>query len=130
MPSAYFDGRYPIGTEPDRIGVSADGLSHLPSFDVRFGRRPCATGAHAPGGAAMTALAITSAKGATMAGEPIIHRYPKPEQGAFVNAYLVETESSVVAIDSLLAVSETRAMRAGLERLGKPLRAVLLTHSH
>jgi glyoxylase-like metal-dependent hydrolase (beta-lactamase superfamily II) len=30
----------------------------------------------------------------------------------------------------LLTVSESRAMRAGLERLGKPLRAVLLTHSH
>jgi glyoxylase-like metal-dependent hydrolase (beta-lactamase superfamily II) len=65
-----------------------------------------------------------------MAGEPRIHRYPREQEGAFVNAYLVETESSVVAIDSLLTVSESRAMRAGLDQLGKPLRAVLLTHSH
>jgi glyoxylase-like metal-dependent hydrolase (beta-lactamase superfamily II) len=65
-----------------------------------------------------------------MPSEPIIHRYPEKREGAFVNAYLVETESGVVAIDSLLTVSESRAMRAGLERLGKPLRAVLLTHSH
>jgi glyoxylase-like metal-dependent hydrolase (beta-lactamase superfamily II) len=65
-----------------------------------------------------------------MAGEPIIHRYPQNPEGAFVNAYLVETDSSVVAIDSLLAVSEARAMRAGVEGLGKPLAAVLLTHSH
>jgi glyoxylase-like metal-dependent hydrolase (beta-lactamase superfamily II) len=65
-----------------------------------------------------------------MASEPRIHRYPREHEGAFVNAYLVETESSVVAIDSLLTVSESRAMRAGLEELGRPLRAVLLTHSH
>jgi glyoxylase-like metal-dependent hydrolase (beta-lactamase superfamily II) len=59
-----------------------------------------------------------------------IHRYPAQPEGAFVNAYLVETDQSVVAVDSLLTVSESRAMRAGIERLGKPLRAVLLTHSH
>jgi glyoxylase-like metal-dependent hydrolase (beta-lactamase superfamily II) len=73
---------------------------------------------------------IRSAKGATMAGEPTIHRYPEKHEGAFVNAYLVETDSSVVAIDSLLTVSESRALRAALEELGKPLAAVLLTHSH
>jgi glyoxylase-like metal-dependent hydrolase (beta-lactamase superfamily II) len=61
---------------------------------------------------------------------PTIHRYPAQHEGAFMNAYLVETDNGVVAIDALLTVSESRAMRAGLERLGKPLRAVLLTHSH
>jgi glyoxylase-like metal-dependent hydrolase (beta-lactamase superfamily II) len=65
-----------------------------------------------------------------MGSEPMIHRYPRRHEGAFVNAYLVETDSSVVAIDSLLNVSESRAMREGVEALGKPLRAVLLTHSH
>ena len=60
---------------------------------------------------------------------PVIHRFP-PEEGAFVNAYLVETSSSLVAIDSLLTVSESRALRARVEQLGKPLAAVLLTHSH
>ena len=65
-----------------------------------------------------------------MADEPTIHRYPRQQEGAFVNAYLVETDSGVVAIDSLLTVSDSREMRAGLEELGKPLRAVLLTHSH
>ena len=65
-----------------------------------------------------------------MASAPTIHRYPEKHEGAFVNAYLVETDAGVVAIDSLLTVSESRAMRAGLQRLGKPLRAVLLTQSH
>jgi glyoxylase-like metal-dependent hydrolase (beta-lactamase superfamily II) len=65
-----------------------------------------------------------------MTGEPTIHRFPREQEGAFVNAYLVETESSVVAVDSLLTVSESRALRAAVESLGKPLQAVLLTHSH
>ena len=65
-----------------------------------------------------------------MPNEPTIHRFPRQHEGAFVNAYLVETNSGVVAIDGLLTVSESSAMRAGLEELGKPLRAVLLTHSH
>src|SRR5215510_7804480 len=50
---------------------------------------------------------------------PKVHRYPVQPEGAFVNAYLVETDHSVVAIDALLTVSESRVMRA-----------VLLTHSH
>ena len=65
-----------------------------------------------------------------MSNEPTIHRFPVSDEGAFVNAYLVETESGVVAADSLLTVSESRALRAGLEALDKPLLAVLLTHSH
>jgi glyoxylase-like metal-dependent hydrolase (beta-lactamase superfamily II) len=65
-----------------------------------------------------------------MSNEPTIHRFPVSDEGAFVNAYLVETESGVVAVDSLLTVSESRALRAGVEALDKPLLAVLLTHSH
>ena len=65
-----------------------------------------------------------------MAGEATIHRYPRQQEGAFVNAYLVETDSSEDAIDSLLSVSDSRALRTALEELAKPLRAVLLTHSH
>jgi glyoxylase-like metal-dependent hydrolase (beta-lactamase superfamily II) len=65
-----------------------------------------------------------------MTREPKIHRFPEKHEGAFVNAYLVETESGLVAIDGLLTVSDSRAMRAGAERLGKPIVAVLLTHSH
>jgi glyoxylase-like metal-dependent hydrolase (beta-lactamase superfamily II) len=65
-----------------------------------------------------------------MEHEPKIHRFPEEHKGAFVNAYLVETESGLVAIDSLLRVSDSRAMRAGVEWIGKPLLAVLLTHSH
>jgi glyoxylase-like metal-dependent hydrolase (beta-lactamase superfamily II) len=61
---------------------------------------------------------------------PTVHRFPVQQEGAFVNAYLVETAAGVVAVDSLLTVSDSRAMRQAMERLGKPLQAVLLTHSH
>jgi glyoxylase-like metal-dependent hydrolase (beta-lactamase superfamily II) len=65
-----------------------------------------------------------------MSGEPTIHRFPVNQEGAFVNAYLVETETGVVAVDGLLTVSAAREMRSALDRLGKPLHAVLVTHSH
>jgi len=61
---------------------------------------------------------------------PTVHRFPAEQEGVFVNAYLVETAAGVVAVDSLLTVSDSTAMRRGLERIGKPLRAVLVTHSH
>jgi glyoxylase-like metal-dependent hydrolase (beta-lactamase superfamily II) len=47
-----------------------------------------------------------------------------------VNAYLVETPGGVVAVDSTLTVSDARAMRRRVDELGKPLRAVLITHAH
>jgi glyoxylase-like metal-dependent hydrolase (beta-lactamase superfamily II) len=65
-----------------------------------------------------------------MTTQPTIHRFPRNQEVAFVNAYLVETASSLIAIDSMLTVSESRAFRGELEQIGKPLRAVLLTHAH
>jgi glyoxylase-like metal-dependent hydrolase (beta-lactamase superfamily II) len=65
-----------------------------------------------------------------MPGDPTVHRFPSEEDGAFVNAYLVETESGVVAVDGLLTVSAANEMRTALDRLRKPLQAVLVTHSH
>jgi glyoxylase-like metal-dependent hydrolase (beta-lactamase superfamily II) len=65
-----------------------------------------------------------------MSAVPTIHRFPVEHEGAFVNAYVVETASGVVAVDGLLQVSAAKEMRAAIERLGKPLLAALLTHSH
>ena len=65
-----------------------------------------------------------------MSPHPTIHRFPAKPEGAFVNAWLVETASGVVAVDGLLQVSAARELRAGIERLGKPLLAALVTHSH
>jgi glyoxylase-like metal-dependent hydrolase (beta-lactamase superfamily II) len=65
-----------------------------------------------------------------MLGKPTIHRFPAQHEGAFVNAYVVEGETGVVVVDGLLTVSAAREMREALDRLGKPLRAALLTQSH
>jgi glyoxylase-like metal-dependent hydrolase (beta-lactamase superfamily II) len=62
--------------------------------------------------------------------QPTVHRFPTRHEGTFVNAYAVETESGIVAVDGLLTLSDSNAMREALERTGKPLRAVLVTHSH
>ena len=52
------------------------------------------------------------------------------EGGIFANAYLIETVNGVVAIDSTLTVNESKALRASLDSLNKPLLAILLTHPH
>ena len=65
-----------------------------------------------------------------MSGEPLIHRFPAKVEGAFVNSYLVETGSGVIAVDGQLTISAAREVRAALDQLGKPLQAVLVTHSH
>jgi glyoxylase-like metal-dependent hydrolase (beta-lactamase superfamily II) len=59
-----------------------------------------------------------------------VHVHQSGEGGIFANAYLVETRNGVVAIDATLSNAESKALRAELEALHKPLLAVLLTHGH
>ena len=63
--------------------------------------------------------------------KPIIHRYEAKISDFFVNAFLVETENGVVAIDATLAITSSRELRNKVDNeIGKPLLAVLLTHGH
>jgi glyoxylase-like metal-dependent hydrolase (beta-lactamase superfamily II) len=61
---------------------------------------------------------------------PVIHQITASPQGLSVNCYLVEGRRSVVAVDSALTVSDSKALRAKLDAIGKPLVAVLITHGH
>jgi glyoxylase-like metal-dependent hydrolase (beta-lactamase superfamily II) len=61
---------------------------------------------------------------------PRVHRYEATLGGFFVNSWLVETATKVVAVDATLAIPSTNELRAQIEALGKPLAAVLLTHGH
>jgi glyoxylase-like metal-dependent hydrolase (beta-lactamase superfamily II) len=61
---------------------------------------------------------------------PKVHAHMSGEMGIFVNAYLVESANGVVVIDSALTVSESKALKAQLDSIKKPLLAVLLTHPH
>jgi glyoxylase-like metal-dependent hydrolase (beta-lactamase superfamily II) len=59
-----------------------------------------------------------------------VHTHACGEGGIFVNAYLVETPNAVVAVDSTLSESESKAFRKEVEAIGKPLVAILVTHPH
>jgi glyoxylase-like metal-dependent hydrolase (beta-lactamase superfamily II) len=59
-----------------------------------------------------------------------VHTHACGEGGIFVNAYLVETRSGVVAVDSTLSETESKNFREELNALRKPLLAVLITHPH
>jgi glyoxylase-like metal-dependent hydrolase (beta-lactamase superfamily II) len=61
---------------------------------------------------------------------PHIEQVASPAEGIFANAYMVETSSGVVLIDTTLRVSDATALKARLDALGKPLLGVLLTHGH
>jgi len=62
---------------------------------------------------------------------PIVHRYEATFLAFYVNAFLVETQSAVVAIDAALAIPDVDNLRAMLkDKIKKPLRAILLTHGH
>jgi glyoxylase-like metal-dependent hydrolase (beta-lactamase superfamily II) len=60
----------------------------------------------------------------------LTHRIESAVGDTPVNAYLVEGERHLVAIDGTLTVSGGRAVRARVEEIGKPLAALLLTHAH
>lgn len=59
-----------------------------------------------------------------------VHIYSAGEAGLLVNAYLVETDRGVVAVDGTLTASDSRALRSRIDSLGKPLLGVLVTHAH
>jgi len=62
--------------------------------------------------------------------EPRVHRHASGENGIFANAYLVEMAGGIVAVDATLTETDSKALRTKIESLGKPLRAVLITHGH
>jgi glyoxylase-like metal-dependent hydrolase (beta-lactamase superfamily II) len=72
-------------------------------------------------------LDVGKLKGTAMAKT---HRIESEVGDTPVNAYLVEGERELVAIDGTLTVSGGRAVREQIEAIGKPLAALLLTHAH
>jgi glyoxylase-like metal-dependent hydrolase (beta-lactamase superfamily II) len=62
---------------------------------------------------------------------PVIHRYEATIGNFFVNSYLIETASYVVAIDATLSIPSTDELRDLIQnKIKKPLAAILLTHGH
>lgn len=68
--------------------------------------------------------------GAWAQAAPIVHRHSGGEQDVLANAYLIETQGGVIAVDATMTVAESRKLRGELDALHKPLLAVLVTHGH
>jgi glyoxylase-like metal-dependent hydrolase (beta-lactamase superfamily II) len=84
-------------------------------------------------------LAVSACSSSQPAPKPVpnvheesvhIHTVTSSPAGILANAYLIESEHAVVAVDSALTRTDARALRKRLAALQKPLRAVLLTHGH
>jgi len=72
----------------------------------------------------MTQTAVNLGRGVT------VHVHACGEDAIFVNAFLIETQNGVVAVDGTLTVSSGRSLRDRLASLNKPLLGVLVTHPH
>jgi glyoxylase-like metal-dependent hydrolase (beta-lactamase superfamily II) len=59
-----------------------------------------------------------------------VHRIESTVGETPVNAYLIEGEDQLVAVDGTLTVSGGRSVGERIDALGKPLAAVILTHAH
>ena len=62
--------------------------------------------------------------------EFMVHTVASGPETFLTNAFLVETAESLVAVDTMMTVSDARALRRHVDAIGKPLRAVLVTHGH
>ena len=59
-----------------------------------------------------------------------LHSLVSPEMASFVTAHVIETEASLVVVDTQLFVKHARQLRGLCERLGKPISRVIVTHGH
>lgn len=66
----------------------------------------------------------------TEVGDVVIHTFVSPELGAGVTSHVIETESHLVVVDTLLFVDNSAQLRAFCDSLGKPIERVIVTHGH
>ncbi len=59
-----------------------------------------------------------------------VHMYTSPENAFFVNSYWIETELGNIVIDTQFLISQARQVRSEIEKTGKPILAVIVTHPH
>jgi len=59
-----------------------------------------------------------------------IHVFSSPEPAFLVNSFIIETQNGVIVIDTQFLVSEAQKLKQEVEKLGKPLLGVIVTHPH
>jgi glyoxylase-like metal-dependent hydrolase (beta-lactamase superfamily II) len=63
-------------------------------------------------------------------GEYKVHMLTSSSKSFLTNAFLVETEQLVIAIDAMMTISDAKRLSQEIESIGKPLIALLITHPH
>lgn len=59
-----------------------------------------------------------------------IHTYTSSEPMLKVNAFILETASHLIIVDTTLTMSDSLALKQKADSLGKPLAGIILTHGH
>jgi len=60
----------------------------------------------------------------------VIHMLTSNERTFFTNAYIIETKSALVVVDTMMINSDAILLRQYIDKLQKPLIAVIITHGH
>jgi glyoxylase-like metal-dependent hydrolase (beta-lactamase superfamily II) len=83
---------------------------------------------------AALALALSSCQGGSDSSPAgaTIHSYAAPAVGTegAVNTFWLETDHGVIVIDALRTIPDAQAALGELQKLGKPIEAIILTHPH
>jgi glyoxylase-like metal-dependent hydrolase (beta-lactamase superfamily II) len=62
--------------------------------------------------------------------EFVVHTVTSGEASFLTNAFVVESATGVVVVDAMMVRSEARRVRDVVDRIGKPLAALIITHGH
>jgi len=52
------------------------------------------------------------------------------ERSFFTNAYIIEAQNGLLVVDTLMINFDARLLREQIDKLNKPLIAVIITHGH
>jgi len=60
----------------------------------------------------------------------VIHMLTSNESTFLTNAYIIETKNALVVVDTMMINSDAMQLRQHMDKLNKPLIAVIITHGH
>jgi glyoxylase-like metal-dependent hydrolase (beta-lactamase superfamily II) len=60
----------------------------------------------------------------------VIHTYTSLEAMLRVNAFIIETDTNLVVVDTTLTMSDSKQLKKKIDGLNKPLAGLILTHAH
>lgn len=60
----------------------------------------------------------------------VIHMLTSSERTFYTNAYIIETDNALVVVDTLMINSDALLLRQHIEKIDKPLIAIIITHGH